>query len=167
MAASDELGASDVVDCIVNLVAKSLLTAVGSAVAQYRLLETTRAYALEKLTQSGELAAVRAPPRRVLPRRVPDRRGRMGDPAAPANGWPPTAARSTTCARRWTGPSRPAAIAEIGVALTVAAVPLWMHLSLMEECRAARRAGAREPGPRTEPRHARQHAAVRRAGLSL
>ena len=55
VAASDELGASDVVDCIVNLVAKSLLSVVGSAVAQYRLLETTRAYALDKLTQSGEL----------------------------------------------------------------------------------------------------------------
>ena len=33
--------------------------------------------------------------------------------------------------------------ASIGVALTAAAVPLWMQLSLMEECRRPRRAGAR------------------------
>src|SRR5205814_1417201 len=29
----------------------------------------------------------------------------------------------------------PTGAAEVGVALTVAAVPLWVHLSLMEECR--------------------------------
>ena len=72
-------GASDVVDCIVNLVAKSLLSVVGSAVAQYRLLETTRAYALDKLTQSGRAAPLRAPARRAFPRRVPDRCRRMGN----------------------------------------------------------------------------------------
>src|SRR6516225_7921912 len=48
--------ASDVVDDVANLVAKSLVTAdvVGAAV-HYRLLETTRAYAREKLAEHGEL----------------------------------------------------------------------------------------------------------------
>jgi len=43
---------------VLRLVAKSLVSAdVGGAVAQYRLLDTTRAYALQKLAESGELEA--------------------------------------------------------------------------------------------------------------
>jgi predicted ATPase/DNA-binding winged helix-turn-helix (wHTH) protein len=50
---------SEVVESLANLVAKSLVSAdVGGAVAQYRLLDTTRAYALEKLSESGELEAL-------------------------------------------------------------------------------------------------------------
>jgi predicted ATPase len=50
------LDAPDVLDSVANLVAKSLVVVEGAgAVARYRLLETTRAYALEKLTESGEL----------------------------------------------------------------------------------------------------------------
>jgi len=45
----------EVVESLANLVAKSLVSAdVGGAVAQYRLLDTTRAYALEKLTENSE-----------------------------------------------------------------------------------------------------------------
>src|SRR6202521_2213495 len=55
IAATDELAGADIVDCAVNLVAKSLVAAdLGGATGWYRLIETTRAYALEKLTQSGE-----------------------------------------------------------------------------------------------------------------
>src|SRR5216683_1862740 len=55
VAASKEIAALEIADCIANLVAKSLVTAdLGDAVVRYRLLETTRAYALEKLTESGE-----------------------------------------------------------------------------------------------------------------
>ena len=44
-----------VVEPITNLVAKSLLTAdIGGAKPRFRLAETTRAYALEKLLESGE-----------------------------------------------------------------------------------------------------------------
>ena len=43
-------------DGIANLVAKSLVTAdTAGAAVHFRLLDTTRAYALEKLTESGEL----------------------------------------------------------------------------------------------------------------
>src|SRR5262249_12441308 len=46
---------TDVVEGLANLVAKSLVSAdVGGAVVQYRLLDTTRAYARQKLTESGE-----------------------------------------------------------------------------------------------------------------
>src|SRR3546814_8866134 len=57
VAAGAEISAPAVVDGVANLVAKSLLTAdVGGAVVRYRLLDTTRAYALEKLIESGERA---------------------------------------------------------------------------------------------------------------
>src|SRR5712672_1741325 len=59
IAATDEIAGSDIVDCTTNLVAKSLVAAdLGGATGWYRLLETTRAYALEKLTQSGEFEQV-------------------------------------------------------------------------------------------------------------
>lgn len=46
---------SSVVESIANLVAKSLVTSDGSAsIGRWRLLETTRAYALEKLAKSNE-----------------------------------------------------------------------------------------------------------------
>jgi predicted ATPase len=44
-----------VVESLASLVAKSLVTIEGGgAVARYRLLDTTRAYATEKLDESGE-----------------------------------------------------------------------------------------------------------------
>jgi predicted ATPase/DNA-binding winged helix-turn-helix (wHTH) protein len=49
----------EVVECVANLVTKSLIEAdVDGAVPRYRLLETTQAYALEKLFESGEFEQV-------------------------------------------------------------------------------------------------------------
>ncbi|MBV8321095.1 MAG: hypothetical protein JO049_10530, partial [Hyphomicrobiales bacterium] len=57
--ADAEVSPADVIDGVANLITKSLVTAdVGDANEHYRLLETTRAYALEKLTESGELASL-------------------------------------------------------------------------------------------------------------
>jgi predicted ATPase len=48
--------ARDITDDLTNLVAKSLvLVEINGSIPRYRLLETTRAYALEKLAKSGEL----------------------------------------------------------------------------------------------------------------
>jgi predicted ATPase len=59
VAAGADIDASDFVDCIANLVMKSLVSAdVGGETPSYRLLDTTRAYALEKLSE----AAHHAPP---------------------------------------------------------------------------------------------------------
>src|SRR5271166_1598066 len=53
--ASGEIAPADIVDGIANLVAKSLVAAeAGSTVAGHRLLDTMRAYGLEKLAESGE-----------------------------------------------------------------------------------------------------------------
>lgn len=55
MAAGAEIAASEIIESVANLVAKSLVIVdVGDAVVRYRLSETVRAYALEKLAKSGE-----------------------------------------------------------------------------------------------------------------
>src|ERR1700686_5849615 len=55
VAAGGEIAASEVVLSLAKLVTKSLVTVdVGSVTAYYRLHETTRGYALEKLAESGE-----------------------------------------------------------------------------------------------------------------
>jgi len=68
-AASEGLGESAVVDSVATLVSKSLLAARHSGGApQYRFLETTRAYLLEKLEESGEAKPSREGARPVLAR---------------------------------------------------------------------------------------------------
>jgi predicted ATPase/DNA-binding winged helix-turn-helix (wHTH) protein len=55
IAAGAEITGREVVDCLASLVTKSLVTAdIDGAIVRYRLLETTRAYMIEKLTESGE-----------------------------------------------------------------------------------------------------------------
>jgi predicted ATPase/DNA-binding winged helix-turn-helix (wHTH) protein len=57
VAAGSDIAPTHVVDLLVNLVMKSLVAAdVSGDVAEYRLLDTTRAYAREKLDQAGEFA---------------------------------------------------------------------------------------------------------------
>jgi DNA-binding winged helix-turn-helix (wHTH) protein len=59
VAAGGGIAASEVVRSLANLVTKSLVTLeVGGVIARYRLHETTRAYALEKLADSSELDQV-------------------------------------------------------------------------------------------------------------
>src|SRR5882757_6555437 len=51
-----EVAASDVIERVACLIEKSLLSArTSGAVAHYRMLDTTRAYALERLAERGEL----------------------------------------------------------------------------------------------------------------
>src|ERR1700737_2791985 len=57
VAASAEIAASDVIDCVANLVAKSLVMVdVPGVTARYRLLEPTRAYHRGKRARSGARA---------------------------------------------------------------------------------------------------------------
>ena len=58
-AAFGEVSAVEVAQSVASLAAKSLVAAeVGARAPRYRLLETMRAYAIDKLGQSGELDAV-------------------------------------------------------------------------------------------------------------
>ena len=68
-AALDHLGA---------LVDKSLVLAEGDPVPRYRLLETTRAYALERLGEAGETEADPAPPCRGVAATAAGAGGRLG-----------------------------------------------------------------------------------------
>ena len=59
VAAGGEVAAAEVIDHVANLARKSLVTAnVFGKEPLYRMLETTRCYALEKLQESGEFDAV-------------------------------------------------------------------------------------------------------------
>ncbi len=82
VATDDRIGSADVFEAIANLAAKSLIsTDISSDVTYHRLLDTTRAYALEKLSQSGEIARGQSASRRVLSRSLRAGRNRMGDAA--------------------------------------------------------------------------------------
>ncbi|HUO11472.1 MAG TPA: hypothetical protein VMU37_01835, partial [Caulobacteraceae bacterium] len=60
VAADEQLDAVEVIDALSSLVAKSLVAAdTEDNRTRYRLLETTRMYALERLAEAGETAAVR------------------------------------------------------------------------------------------------------------
>jgi predicted ATPase/DNA-binding winged helix-turn-helix (wHTH) protein len=134
-ASSADIPPAGVVDCVARLVAKSLVTVdLGRPNAQYRLLETTGAYALEKLTDSGELEQ--------FARRHAEYHRDLFEAAAeqwktqPSSDWLAAYGRqidNLRAALDWAfSPNGDAAIA---MALTIAAVPLWFQLSLMEECR--------------------------------
>jgi predicted ATPase/DNA-binding winged helix-turn-helix (wHTH) protein len=135
IAASPEVPASDVIGCVANLVAKSLVVAeIGGIDVRYRLLDTTRAYALQKLTDSAEFEMVA---RRhaefclhLLERAEAERQTEA------AADWLATYGGQTdnVCfALDWA--YSPRGDVALGEALTIAAIPLWTHLSLNEECR--------------------------------
>jgi predicted ATPase/DNA-binding winged helix-turn-helix (wHTH) protein len=133
--ASPELPQSGVVDGLSNLVAKSLvLTEADGRTGRYRLLDTTRSYALEKLAQSGELDAVARRHaefyRDLFEQAETEWETRPTAEWLADYGWRLDNLRA---ALDWA--FSPAGDASVGVALTAAAVPLGMHLSLMAECR--------------------------------
>src|SRR5271166_2050184 len=129
--ASGEIAPADIVDGIANLVAKSLVTVVaGSTVAGHRLLDTMRAYGLEKLAESGE--------REWLARRHAEHYRDLFERAEaewetrPTVAWPSEHAAviaNLRAALDWAFSSD--GDPPIGVALTAAAVPVWMQLSLV------------------------------------
>jgi len=123
---------STIVDGIANLVAKSLVTLDGSAPSnRWRLLETIRVYAIEKLAKSGE--AEQAARRHAE---------FFQDYVAPSShGARPSIENiarygqeidNVSAALDWS--FSPVGDPTIGIVLTVAYVPVWTHWSMMEEC---------------------------------
>jgi predicted ATPase/DNA-binding winged helix-turn-helix (wHTH) protein len=136
VASSADLPASGVTDAVADLVGKSLLsTDVGGASLHYRLLETTRAYAREKLTESVELD--RAVRRHAEYHQHLFQRADAELETRPTAEWL-AAYRphldDVRTALDWA--FSPSGDVGVGVALTAAAVPLWAYLSLWTECRA-------------------------------
>jgi predicted ATPase/DNA-binding winged helix-turn-helix (wHTH) protein len=133
VAALDEVPAADLTDAVGNLVAKSLIAMeMDDEATRYRLLETTRAYALEKLAESGETNS-------AARRHAEFYRNLF----APSEGdLKPTIQRinffrreidNVRTALDWA--FSPGGDATIGIALTAAYVPVWLYLSLISECR--------------------------------
>ena len=120
---------------IANLVAKSLVALDKSdASPRWHLLETTRTYALEKLAAHGE--AEQAARRHAAYYRTLLERAETEWDARPTAEMRVDHGRQVDNVRAaidWA--FSPGGDASLGVALTTAAVPLWMHLSLLQECR--------------------------------
>jgi predicted ATPase/DNA-binding winged helix-turn-helix (wHTH) protein len=135
VAASVAINASGVVDCVANLVQKSLVTAdVGVFEARFRLLETTKAYALEKLTESGEYDDVARRHaeyyRTLLQRAATETQTRR------TSEWLAVYSLDIDNVRTaldWAFSSDGDTVT--GVELTIASERLWFGLSLMDECR--------------------------------
>jgi predicted ATPase/DNA-binding winged helix-turn-helix (wHTH) protein len=139
-AASVAMGAAasgiNAIDRLADLVAKSLVVAdVGDTKPRFRLLDTTRAYALEKLDTSGE--------RETIAHRHAEyyaeffARAETEAPARAATDWLADYAHeidNLRAALDWA--FSPTGDASTGVTLTAASAPLWTRLSLLEECRA-------------------------------
>jgi predicted ATPase/DNA-binding winged helix-turn-helix (wHTH) protein len=163
----DAADTCDAIDRLADLVAKSLVVVDTSSIQpRFRLLDTTRAYTIEKLDSSGE--------RERLARRHAEyyltllKRGEAEAPVRPAAEWLADYAGeidNLRAALDWafsrTGDG------SLGMALTTAAVPLWLRLSLFEECgsRVAQALGALETLGTTDPHEVmRLHTAL---GASL
>jgi predicted ATPase/DNA-binding winged helix-turn-helix (wHTH) protein len=124
----------DAIDLLADLVAKSLVVAdIRGDQPEFRLLETTRTFAIEKLRERGELEAVASRHagyfRELFERAEAERETR------PIDEWLQDYAPqidNLRAALDWT--FSPPGRGEIGVALTAAAIPLWLHLSLLREC---------------------------------
>jgi len=155
-----KLAHAEVAAGIGNLVSKSLVLR-DTATGAYRLLETTRAYAREKLSAAGELDL-------VARRHAEQCRGLFDQAVLDWESLPTT--QWLAAYQAYLDDLRAAldwAFAVKGeesgaIQLTVAAVPLWFHLSLIDECRArVEQALERMPaaGPVSEDRVMQLHAA--------
>jgi predicted ATPase len=128
------ISASEVLDCIINLVSKSLVSATSEASPFfYRLLETTRTYAAKKLDESRE--------RDVFARKHAEHylnalaRAELEWRKIPAQEWTERHRHlidNVRAALDWAFSS--SGDPSVGVSLTAAAVPLWFHLALTKEC---------------------------------
>jgi predicted ATPase/DNA-binding winged helix-turn-helix (wHTH) protein len=109
------LDAAHVVDIVESLVAKSLVSAVvTNDTARYRLLETTRVYAMEKLDASGEKQTIALRHARYFASRP------FGEHLG-----------NVRAALEWAFSARDPIL---GIDLTVGFVPIFLELSLLSEC---------------------------------
>ena len=135
VAADAELGADDLAEGLARLTDKSLITAgIAATGISYRLLDTTRAFALARLEASGES--------REMSRRHAEHLGAELD-RLEAGGFELSAADWLATRRQLLGDLRAAldwAFSAGGstadaIAITARAVRLFFQLSLVEECR--------------------------------
>jgi predicted ATPase/class 3 adenylate cyclase/DNA-binding winged helix-turn-helix (wHTH) protein len=130
-----DIAPSEVVDHIGNLVAKSLVVAdLSSELPHYRLLDTTRLYSRDKLKSSGEFLQVARHHAEYYCGLFAQ--AEAESESRPQAEWLAIYGRHLDNVRAgfdWA--FSPEGNPQIGVALTVAVVPLWIQLSLLGECR--------------------------------
>jgi predicted ATPase/DNA-binding winged helix-turn-helix (wHTH) protein len=129
------LDAATVTDCIANLVTKSLIALdPTSGATRWTLLETIRAYALEKLAESGESDDAQRRHaeffRDLFTLQARGARSSLSDEDLASR---VREIDNVRAALDWSFSS--AGGQAIGIDLTVAYSPVWQHLSLMSECR--------------------------------
>lgn len=133
VASGDGLSAAATMEAIDNLVTKSLIAPSGARTLRYRLLDTTRTYALGKLNEAGET-------KRIAKRHAEHFRDLFeraeAETSAPLSDWLGVYGAeldNLRAALDWA--FSPDGDAQLGIALTAVAVTLWVRLSLFSECR--------------------------------
>jgi predicted ATPase/DNA-binding winged helix-turn-helix (wHTH) protein len=125
----------DTADFLTSLVKKSLVSAdVSGRTVRYRLLDTVRAYLLEKLNESGEFDEIAR--RHAEFFRDMCRRAEANHETLPASEWIADYSflmDNVRTALDWA--FSPGGDTSIGVPLTVASLPQWYRFSLLQECR--------------------------------
>ncbi|MBS7543947.1 ATP-binding protein [Ancylobacter oerskovii] len=126
----------EIIENLTSLVSKSLIAAdFSQVVPRYRLLEVTRAYALEKLRQGGGFD--RLSRRHALYMKELVAAAEQEWPRARPVEWLTTYAGqldNVRAALDWS--FGPKGDREIGAAITISSAVLWFQLSLVNECRA-------------------------------
>ncbi|HEX6442808.1 MAG TPA: hypothetical protein VF007_11520, partial [Stellaceae bacterium] len=134
VAASPELAPSQIIDGLSSLVSKSLVTVeLGAQVTRYRLLDMTRAYALEKLGESGEPETLAR--RHAEYYRDIFERAEAEWNTRPAAEWladygPRIDNLRVALDWAFSSAGNPA----IGCALAAASAPIWIQIGLLVEC---------------------------------
>jgi predicted ATPase len=135
IAVAGDPASGDVTDHLANLMAKSLVVAdMRGDRPHYRLLDTTRVYAMEKLNDSGEYSEVAR--RHAEYYRVFFHDAESESELRPQAEWLAAYGRHIDNVRAsldWA--FSPDGDEQTGAALTAAAVSLWVQMSLLAECR--------------------------------
>ncbi len=133
IAADDKSKRGQTVETLADLVAKSLVGAdVSSSIAMYRLGETMRTYAMEKLAEAGEANLVAARHAAQLRDAFDASESEWDDPSEGHVGLHKSRLDDVRAALDWA--FGPGGDVRLGIDLTATVIPLWMHLSLMDEC---------------------------------
>ncbi len=135
VAIESETFEADCADHLASLIVKSLVTVdTRGSVARYRLLDTTRAYAFGKLSHSDDFNPAL---RRLTTHLCGVFDGALRElEIQPGPEWLARYGRYVNTVQRaldWA--FSPGGDPSPGMALTVAAIPLWFRLSLVDECR--------------------------------
>ena len=120
-------------DIVADLVLKSLVVAEGAPTIRYRLLDSVRAYAREKLSESGEDLEFARRHAEYFAAALTRPAGGPGAAPEPSPTRSDSEISNVRVALDWCFSAQ--GDRNLGATLTAAAVPLWLSLSLLEECR--------------------------------